>query len=76
MLKYRMKIRIDTDNDVAKIVSIATKFDKDTRIEIVDGEGMRVNARSILGMLYAMTFEEIWLESDKDVYNEFFDFAI
>ena len=76
MLKYRMKIRIDTDSDVAKLVSIATKFDKTTRIEIVDGEGMRVNARSILGMLYAMTFDEIWLESDKDVYNEFFDFAI
>ena len=29
---------------------------------------MRVNAKSMLGMLYAMTFSEMWCECDHDIY--------
>lgn len=76
MLAHRMKIRIDTESDVTKIVSIATKLSDEIKVEIVDGEGMRVNARSIIGMLYAMTFNEIWLESNCDVYHYFSDFSV
>ena len=76
MLAHRMKIRIDTESDVTKIVSIATKLSDEIKVEIVDGEGMRVNARSIIGMLYAMTFNEIWLESNYDVYHYFSDFLV
>ena len=42
--------------------------DGPTSILVTDGEGMRVNAKSMLGMLYAMTFAEMWCECDKDIY--------
>ena len=76
MLAHRMKIRIDTESDVTKIVSIAIKLSDEIKVEIVDGDGMRVNARSIIGMLYAMTFNEIWLESNYDVYHYFSSFSV
>lgn len=75
-LATRVKINIDTQASVAKLVNIATAIPDTIHVEVVDNEGMRVNARSIIGMLYAMTFEEIWLESDADVYQLFEEFVI
>ena len=43
---------------------------------IKDNEGMCVNARSVIGMLYAMTFNELWCESDNDIYQNIKDFII
>ena len=37
---------------------------------------MRVNAKSMLGMLYAMTFSEMWCECDQDIYMFIRDFCV
>ena len=60
--------------DVTEFVSITTKLPG--TIVVVDNKGMRVNAKSILGMLYAMEFEELWVESDEDIYNAISKFII
>ena len=39
-------------------------------IVVTDNQGLRVNAKSVLGMLYALEFEELWCESDKDIYSK------
>lgn len=53
----RCKIRLDTQNDVIKFVNIVEQLNG--RVVIKDNEGMCVNARSVIGMLYAMTFNEL-----------------
>jgi hypothetical protein len=38
-------------------------------VTITDKQGLRVNGKSVLGMLYAMEFEELWCESDVEIYH-------
>ncbi len=70
-MKYR--IRLDTDKDVADFVGITGKLDG--QITVTDGKGLKVNAKSMLGVLYSkMEFEELWCESDHEIYAEIKDF--
>ena len=69
-----MKIRIDTYAEAQRLAAIASKF-KDV-ITIADGNGLRVNAKSALGALYAAEFSELWLESEKEHYYDFKDFIV
>jgi len=39
------------------------------QVTITDKQGLRVNGKSVLGMLYAMEFEELWCESDVEIYH-------
>ena len=71
---YRTKIHIDTMTEATNFVATTTKLPGE--IVVVDGKGMRVNAKSILGMLYAMEFEDLWCESDSEIYPYIAKFAI
>lgn len=72
-MQHKEKIHIDTMTDATEFVSITTKLPG--QIVVVDNKGMRVNAKSILGMLYAMEFEELWVESDEDIYMHIVKFV-
>ena len=72
-MTYRDKIHLETENDIINFMSAIEKCD--FPIVITDGEGMRVNAKSMLGMLYAMTFSEMWCESDYNIYMYIKDFC-
>lgn len=73
MKKY--KIILDTVSDVNKFVSIANEFLNST-ITVTDNNGLRVNAKSLMGMLYALEFEELWCESDTEIYEKIKDYVI
>ena len=73
MKKY--KIVLDTVSDVNKFVSIANTFLNST-ITVTDNNGLRVNAKSLMGMLYALEFEELWCESDTEIYEKIKDYVI
>lgn len=70
----RNKIRIDTIQDVNKFVSITSQLDG--KITITDNAGLTVNAKSVLGALHAMEFEELWIESEKDIYSAIEPFIV
>ncbi len=70
----RNKIRIDTIQDVNKFVSITSQLDG--KITITDNAGLTVNAKSMLGALHAMEFEELWIESEKDIYSAIEPFIV
>lgn len=72
-MTYRDKIHLETENDIINFMSAIENLD--FPIVITDGEGMRVNAKSMLGMLYAMTFSEMWCESDHNIYMYIKDFC-
>ena len=66
-MKY--KIVLDTVSDITnfvKNVSLATE----AKVTVTDGGGLRVNAKSMIGMLYALEFEELWCESDTEIYEK------
>lgn len=69
-----VKIRLDTLSDAKEFVEIAKTLPG--QIVIRDATGMRVNAKSLLGMLYAMEFEELYCESENDIYSHIEKFVV
>ena len=72
-MKYRDKIYLETEGAVLDFINAVSQVPYS--VVVTDGEGMRVNAKSMLGMLYAMTFVEMWCECDHDSYMFIKDFC-
>jgi hypothetical protein len=70
----KAKIRLDTIGDVNKFVSITSKLKG--RIVIKDSNNLCVNAKSLLGTLHAMEFNELWCESEEDIWLAIQDFIV
>lgn len=70
----RNRIRIDTVEQANTLAAITAKLNG--KITITDGQGLTVNAKSVLGALHAMEFTELWLESENDIYMAIEPFII
>lgn len=70
----KAQIRLDTMRDVQDFVNIATRMHGN--VYITDNAGLKVSAKSLLGALYAMEFEELWCEADEDIYRNIEDFIV
>lgn len=70
----RNRIRIDTVKQANELAAITGKLEG--RITITDGQGLTVNAKSVIGALHAMEFDELWIESEKDIYMAIEPFII
>jgi hypothetical protein len=71
----RVKIRLDTMQDVIELVAIATKIED--RITLSDGLGCVVSAKSLLGAaLSKMEWENIYCECEKDISGKILDFMV
>lgn len=68
------KIRLDTYNDIKNFVNIASSFDG--KVTVCDGDNHRVNAKSLMGMLYALEFDELHVEAEEDIYFAIKDFIV
>jgi hypothetical protein len=70
----KAQIRIDTMHDAAAFVKITEKLNG--KITVTDSDGMRVNAKSLMGMLYALEFDSLWCESENDIYSHIERFVV
>lgn len=68
------KIRLDTVQDANEFAAIAGRINGN--VVITDGNGLRVNGKSVLGALHAMEFTSLYCESDVDVYHRLNKFII
>jgi len=64
----KVQIELDTQTDVMDFVRSVTTVDHD--VTVTDGEGLRVNGKSLMGMLYALEFSELWCECPVDIYQK------
>ena len=63
------RINLVTTNDITEFTNICQKIDG--RVELFCKKtGYRVNGKSLLGCLAAMEFEEVYVDSDEDIYNK------
>jgi hypothetical protein len=72
LLRYR--IRLDTFSEIRKFVKITSKLKG--RIYVTDGGGLTANAKSLLNMIPTLKYEELWCESENDIYYHIKDFLI
>ena len=70
-MKY--KIRLETMSDVNKFVKIATAYPG--KIRLTDGENFTVNGKSLLGAMYTVEWDQIFCESDNEIYHLIKDFV-
>lgn len=70
----KVKIRLDTMKDINQFVNICSKVSEP--VHITDGAGLRVSAKSILGVMYSMEFDEIWCETEANLYSQLDSFII
>lgn len=61
----RTRIRLDTLGDVNKFVEVMGRIND--RVWLEDGKGCRVSAKSLLGALYSLEWEEIHCYCEKDI---------
>lgn len=69
------RIRLDTLTDAYKFVEIASAL-SNTDVYITNGKGLKVSAKSILGAVYSLEFDELFVESNKDIYSHIKEFII
>lgn len=76
-LNHKVKIRLDTQNDVLKFLEkITTNFDDENIIiKLVDSTDGIINAKSILGYMALMSWKEVWVYSNIDIYTQIEEFA-
>lgn len=70
----RAKINLDTMRDIQDFVRICGNITEP--VHITDGAGLRVSGKSLLGVMYAMEFDNIWCECDTDIYMDIKRFIV
>jgi hypothetical protein len=63
----RVKVELVTNKDAVEFVNIATQISEP--VYLVD-ENFRVSAKSLLGALCSMEWNELWCECERDIYTK------
>lgn len=61
----RVKINLDTMSNIQKFVDVTSRIDDPVFLE--DNTGFKVSAKSILGALATMDWNEVYCECAKDI---------
>lgn len=70
----RMRIRLDTQTDVANFVNIANQIKGN--VFLVDDTFNKVNGKSLMGCLYSLEFNGLYVVlEDETKYNKFTRFC-
>ena len=60
-------------SDISEFVSIANKIK--TPISLTGGD-FKVSAKSLLGVIYTMEWQEVWCECSEDIYSKIEKFVV
>ena len=73
----KVKIRLETLTDIANfVVAVAHATGKNDAVWVKDGRGSCISATSFLGLTATRDFNEVWCESDKDIYSAISPFIV
>ena len=70
----RYKIRLDTMAEINRFVNMASKHKG--KIVLTDGDNFSVNGKSLLGAMYTFEWDQIFCESDTEIYYLIKDFIV
>lgn len=73
-MKYKYRINLDTLSQVKTFVDIVNTYE--FNILLTDGQEYVVNAKSVLGAMYSIEWNELYVESDVDIYTQIRQFTI
>ena len=66
------KINLDTMSKINTFVNICSRLD--CKINLIDGNGYCVSAKSLIGAIATMDWSQVFVESERDIYAYIQDF--
>ena len=60
------KVNLDTMSKINAFVSICSRLD--CKVDLIDGNGYRVSAKSLIGAVATMDWNQVFIECEKDIY--------
>ena len=69
----KVKVNIDTLSKINTFVAICSRLD--CRVNLIDGQGYCVSAKSLIGAVATMDWSQVFVEADKDIYSYIIDFV-
>lgn len=69
----KVKVALETMSDIYEFVSLVSKIEEPV---FLVGEEFKVSAKSLLGAMYTMEWQEIWCECEKDIYGKISKFIL
>ena len=65
---HKYKINLETNKDIIDFVNIATTVEG--YVHLMDGEGFKVNGKSLLGAVATVEWDSLYCESENDIYSK------
>lgn len=69
------RIRLETLSDINKFINIVTPLPGKIVVKN-SNEDFIVNAKSIFVMICAMNYDDLWVESEHDIYSHISEFVV
>lgn len=66
------RVNLDTMSKINAFVAICSRLD--CKIDLIDGNGYRVSAKSLVGALATVDWNQVFIECEKDIYAYVQDF--
>ena len=63
----RARINLDTMGRINSFVAICSKLD--CKVDLIDGNGYRVSAKILVGVLASMDWSQVLIECEQDIYD-------
>jgi hypothetical protein len=60
------KVNLDTMSKINAFVTVCSRLD--CKVDLIDGNGYRVSAKSLMGALATMDWNQVFIECEKDIY--------
>lgn len=70
----RAKINIDTLSKINALVTVCSQLD--CKVNLVDGEGYCVSAKSLMGAVATMDWNNVYVECERDIYTDVREFVV
>lgn len=70
----KVQINIDTLSKINEFVAICAQLD--CKVNLIDGEGYRVSAKSLIGAIATMDWNNVYAECEKDIYTHIREFVV
>ena len=69
----KVKVALETMSDINAFVAITGTVPQPVYLV---GEDLKVSAKSLLGALYTMEWDEVWCECETDIYHKIQQFVV
>ena len=70
----KVKINIDTLSKINAFVAVCSQLD--CKVNLIDGEGYCVSAKSLMGAVATMDWNNVYAECEKDIYTDIREFVV